>query len=143
MSSVESMGTGIATRLETISQLRGAWGPTEIKGNFPEFPWGMVRFVEIPEILSFEDSSGIPHYGAIFLVTIAFARADDITALGHLFDYIEFSGSDSVYAAINGDNTLGGACDFAVVRPPIRAVGDFEWGGQLWLAAEFEVYAEG
>ena len=140
--SVESMGTGIATRLETISQLRGAWGPTEIKGSFPEFPWGLVFLESVDYALSFQDSNGRPHYGVIFRVVIAFARADDITSLGHLLDYTEPSGSDSVYAAINGDPTLGSSADFAIVRN-MRSLGDFEWGGNSWQAAEFEVYAEG
>ena len=77
-----------------------------------------------------------------FRVIVAFARADDVTSLGHLLDYVEPSGDDSVYKAINDDTTLNGAADFAIVRN-MRSLGDFEWGGQSWLAAEFEVYTEG
>jgi hypothetical protein len=130
--SIETIGTGLKTRLDTITGLR-VFAPNELPGSANELPAAFI----IPGGVDY-NSDFSANYALTFRVVIAVTRQDEATAHDAILTYMEPSGTNSVLAAIEADRTLNGTCDTARV---LRNLGIRTWtmGGVDYLATEFEV----
>lgn len=130
---MESMGSGLATRIITISDIKRAFAPSELPVSIPELPCALVVPADTLYNQTFGNAEVIQ-----FRVVILASSADQPGQLNRLIDYIDKSGDDSVYAAIAGDATLGGAADFTMLMSN-TGIGTTQWGGHHFLSTEFLV----
>lgn len=131
--SIETMGTGLKTRLETISELKRVFAPKGLPKSLNSFPCALILLGDTTYHEAFDGT-----FTVIFRVIIVVTGQDQPTALNLLSDYIETSGDDSVYAAVEGDSTLGGASsDLRMVGN--SGMGTTIWGGRPYLSTEFEI----
>jgi|TARA_Y100000310_G_scaffold317685_1_gene370834 hypothetical protein len=133
---LEGMGSGLKTRLETISDLARVYAPNELPNSINEFPVALV----LPGETLYNQTFGNAEI-VTFRILIMLSKQDTPTVLNRMLDYIEKAGSDSVYAAIDGDATLGGEADFAMLISNSGA-GTTVWGGHQYLSTEFLVEAQ-
>lgn len=132
---IEAIGTGLKTLLETISDIKSVFAPNELPESINELPSALI----IPGETEYDKTFG----GAIdchFRIIILLAKQDQPTALNRMLDYANPTGTDSVRAAINADNTLDGSCDSSQLISNSGA-GFTVWGGHLYLSTEFELIA--
>ena len=130
--SLETIGNGIKTRLQTISGLK-VFAPNELPDSINQFPCALI----LP---------GETHYHAmmsgdadyIFRVLVLFTKQDAPSALGKMLDYIELTGTYSVKAAIEGDRTLNSSADDVRVDRNL-GIGFTSWGGYNYLSTEFQI----
>lgn len=128
--SIDSLRSGLATNLATISGLRTA---SELVDN-PSPPIALVSLRGIRYDQAF--GKGLAVYN--FVVTVIVGRAAERTAQRKLNDYCDNTGSQSVKTAIESDKTLGGsAFDVRVVS--LDNIGSLQMGEAVYLAAEFNV----
>uniref|UniRef100_A0A6M3L8C5 Tail protein n=1 Tax=viral metagenome TaxID=1070528 RepID=A0A6M3L8C5_9ZZZZ len=127
------MGSGLKTRLQTITDIKHVWAPNELPDAVNEFPAALI----LPGETAYHETFGNQE-GVNFRVIILMHKGNQPSALNRVLDYIDKSGSDSVYAAVDGDSTLGGAADWAVVDSN-NGISQTQWGGQLYLSTEFAV----
>ena len=130
--SIETIGDGIATRLETITGLR-VLAPAEVTESLNEPPMAVVL---LENVAYRTDMSA--NYEVTFRVIVLVTKQDSPTAFNAVLDYIEPSGTKSVLAAIEGDKTLSSTADTVRV---VRNLGitTTTWGGIAYLSTEFEV----
>lgn len=79
------------------------------------------------------------HYKVVVLVS----AADNEFGIDQLDSYLVTSGGDSVWDAIESDQTLGGSCSNAIVAQVLRYDGNYIVGGNGYYAAEFFVTVYG
>ncbi|MCK9437068.1 MAG: hypothetical protein M0Q12_07680 [Synergistaceae bacterium] len=131
---IEAMGEGLVTRLETISTLKGrSYAPNALPGSVNSTPAALV----IPGLIEYDLTFG----GAVrcnFRVVLLFARTDQVIQYDKMLPYLETTGDYSVYAAIFGDDTLGGAADFSIIKSN-TGLGFTEWGGMTFCSSEWLV----
>jgi len=131
---VESIGTALGVRLETISGLR-VYNPAELPKKINEFPCALI----MPGTVSYHDvHAGASYLTITYRVIIAVANQDQPDKLNKLLDYIEPTGTYSVVAAIEGDRTLGATASDCIVYSN-AGIGTTMWGGYSLLSTEFEV----
>ena len=134
---VEAIGTGIKTRLETISGLR-VFAPNELPDTIPELPCAIIMPPTIEYDTMFTAAGAIESHDYIFRIILLFSKQDSPSALNRLADYTEPTGTYSIIAAIDGDNTLdGSACDSRMTSN--TGAGVTVWGGYPFLSTEFEL----
>ncbi|MDY6957625.1 MAG: hypothetical protein SVK08_00575 [Halobacteriota archaeon] len=134
---LEAMGNGLKTRLQTISDLERVYAPNELPNAINEFPSALILPGETEYNKTFSNKIDV-----ILRILILIAKQDNPSAMSRLLDYIDPTGSDSVYAAVDGDSTLdGNADDSFVVRS--SGMGQTIWGGHTYLSAEIEVQCYG
>ena len=129
---VESIGTGIKTRLATISGLR-VFAPNQLPDTIPELPCAIIMPPTIEYDTTFTDSNDY-----VFRIILLFSKQDSPSALNKLMDYTEPTGTYSIVAAIDGDNTLNSTADDSRITTNTGA-GVTVWGGQPFLSTEFEL----
>ncbi len=134
---LENMSDGLKVRLETISDIARVFAANELPNVVNEFPVALILPGETEYNQSFTNKIDV-----MFRILILISKQDNPSALNRLLDYMDPSGGDSVYAAISGDQTLGGAADAAFVTK-CSGAGATIWGGQTYLSTEFEVVAYG
>ena len=134
---MEAMGNGLKVRLQTISDIKRVFACNELPNVVNEFPVALILPGEVEFNQSFTNKIDVT-----FRILILMSKQDNPTAYNRLLDYIDPTGSDSVYTAISGDQTLGGAADAAFVTK-CSGAGATIWGGQTYLSTEFEVVAYG
>ncbi len=134
---MEAMGNGLKVRLQTISDIKRVFACNELPNVVNEFPVALILPGEVEFNQSFTNKIDVT-----FRILILMSKQDNPTAYNRLLDYIDPTGSDSVYAAISGDQTLGGSADAAFVTK-CSGAGATIWGGQVYLSTEFEVVAYG
>jgi hypothetical protein len=130
--SIATIGTGLKTRLDTITGLR-VFAPNELPGTANELPSAFI----IPAGVEYHNDFSA-NYSVTFRVVVAVTQQDEATAHDALLDYMEPTGTYSVLAAIEADKTLSSTAD--TVRT-VRNLGIRTWsmGGIDYLATEFEV----
>lgn len=79
---------------------------------------------------------------ASFTLTVVVGSAGFDRGQELLDEYLSSEGDKSVLAAVHSDPTLGGACDFALVRG-VREVGEIDVRDSRWIGARFEVEVVG
>lgn len=134
---MEAIGSGLKTRLQTISDIAIVFAPNEIPDSIPALPCAII----LPAHTDY-DSTFSGEYDCEFRILILLAKPDLPSALNRILDYANPSGSDSVRAAINGDNTLGSSADDCQVTSNSGA-GFTTWGGTQYLSTEFEIVVYG
>ena len=133
---VETMGTGLKTRLQTISGLR-VYAPNELPDSVNAFPAALILLGSTDYLQTFTNDVEIT-----FRVLLLLTKQSQPSALNKLLDYIEPTGAKSIRAAIDGDTTLGATADYAVVGL-CSGAGMTTWGGHVYLSTEFEVKVHG
>jgi len=131
--STETIGIGIQTRLKTISALKRVYAPNELPDSPNAFPCALILQGETKYDADFSDS-----YDITFRVIILITKQNLPTALNRIIDFTENTGSSSVRAAINGDNTLDSTADDSQVVSN-TGMGSTTWGRQVYVSTEFEI----
>jgi len=130
--SLETIGTGIKTRLQTISGLQ-VFAPNELPDTINHFPTALI----LPGETRYN-----AHFGGdadyILRIIVLITKQDQPSALNKLLDYIELTGTYSVKAAIDADTTLNGSADDCRVTRNL-GIGTTDWGGVGYLSTEFEI----
>lgn len=134
---LEAIGNGLKTRLQTISDLARVYAPNELPNTINEFPVALILPGETEFNRTFTNKITVT-----LRVLILVSKQDNPTALSRLLDYIDPTGSDSVYAAIAGDSTLNSNAEDAFVTR-CSGAGATTWGGYVYLSTEFEVICYG
>ncbi len=132
---LELIGSGIKTRLETISSIRRVFAPSELPDSINQFPTALIIPGETTYDTAFDRNSGFT-----FRILLVFTKQDQPSVLANMLDYIEISGSDSVVAAINGDSTLNSSADDSRIISN-KGLGTTVWGGITYLSTEWELQA--
>lgn len=133
---IESIGSGIATRLKTISGLK-VYAPSELPDSISQFPVALI----LPRLIEYnKDFDASPDY--TFRIIVCITSVDRPSAMNKLLDYIEPSGASSVVAAMEGDRTLNSTADSCDVIEN-TGFGAINWGGHLYLGTEFELQVWG
>lgn len=133
MGTLSAIRDGLKTRLATISGLR-------THDTVPEQVAVPAAVVGAPELIAFDTTyRGCSRY--VIPVRVYASKASERTGQDKLDGYLNYSGTGSVKAAIEGDVTLGGAAQTTRVTEA-RGYGVYEVAGVQYLGAEFvcEVY---
>ena len=129
---VEAVGTGIKTNLATITALR-VFAPNELPDTIPELPCAIIMPPTIDYDVTFTDSNDY-----MFRIILLFSRQDSPSALNRRADYTEPTGTYSIVAAIDADNTLDSSADDSRIINNTGA-GVTVWGGIPFLSTEFDL----
>lgn len=128
--SVQTIGDGIKTRLQTITGLR-VFAPDELPDSINEFPAAVI----LPgETVYHAHFGGDADY--TFRIIVMTGKQDNPSALNRLLPYLELTGTSSVKAAIETDATLNGSADDCKVVSN-TGLGVTSWGGVSYLSTEF------
>jgi hypothetical protein len=128
--SVVSLRTGLATRLTTIAGLRAS-------ATVPDDVQPPMAVVGAPKI-TYDTTMGRGFDTYEFLVTVIVGRVNERSAQNVLDGYCAPTGATSVKAAIEGNQTLGGASK-ALRVTEMRGNNALVIGDITYLAAEFVV----
>jgi len=128
---IKAVGEGIKTRLETISGLR-VYAPTELKDSL-EIPCALILPGTNEYVTAYDGS-----YDCVYRIVVVLAKADTPSAFNRIVDYVEPTGTKSIFAAIDGDNTLNSSCSASKLARNL-GVGSIIWGGITYLTTEFEL----
>lgn len=128
---MSAISSGLKTRLQTISSLREVYASDEIPSAIHATPCAII----LPGDTEYHKTHG-GEYDVNFRIIILLSQQDLPSALNRIVDYADLTGNDSVYAAIYGDNTLGGNADGCWVESNSGA-GFTSWAGTPYLSTEF------
>lgn len=134
--SVETIGTGLATAIETITTLQ-VFAPNELPDTINSFPAAIV----LPGVLKYHRTHD-ELWDTNFRIVVLFAKQDTPSAMALMVPYMEITGTYSIKAAIESDRTLGGVADDLRVET-CSGAGYTPWGGINYLSTQFEVYVIG
>ena len=135
---IETIGTGIKTRLQTIRALKRVYAPNELPDSVNAFPSALI----MPGSLDYDQTFG-GLYVSAFRILVLMSKQDTPSALNRLMDYMEPTGTNSIKAAIYGDCTLDSTADDCELQRNL-GFGIMTYGGITYLSTEFEliVYAK-
>lgn len=130
MASVSAIRDGLKTRLQTISGLRvHDTAPSAISP-----PAAVI----VPQTVDYDSTMARGSDAFAFDVFLLVSKAVDRVSQDKLDAYLAGSGVDSVKAAVEGDQSLGGVAHIARVAQA-RDYGAVEYGGISYLGAIFRV----
>lgn len=136
---------GLKTRLETIDALKGkvySFVPgTQEPPSVTIIPGVFVPGDAKPAI-TYSRHFGGGDQAYVFTLQLVVSRASDRQAILDLDEFISPSGPKSIKAAIEGDDTLGGAVSFAHVERVIQ-YGVLTWNQLQFFGAQIIVEASG
>lgn len=132
MSSLADLRAGLAAALSTIVSLNGIY--TDEPGQV-EPPAAVVRLGS-PAVTYGTSLAGGSH-DYVFTVLLLVGNASTVGQEA-LDGYLDVTGADSVYAAVDADPDLGGAADSAAVTT-VQNAGLVTWAGAEYLGAELLV----
>lgn len=131
MATLAQLRAGLADRLETITSLKGVY--EEAPGQV-ETPAAVIRMAS--PAITYATSTGSHDYSFSVLLLVSLAQGAPASEV--LDGYLDTTGVDSVFAAVEADPDLGGVCDAAVVTSVANA-GLVTWNEVGYLGAEFLV----
>jgi len=132
MATMSNLRSALATRLATVSGLRTS-------ATLPDQPTP-PQAVVYPERVIYDTAMGRGSDEYTFVVIVIVGRIAERSAQTSLDAYCNPSGSTSIKAAIEGDQTLGGnALDCRVTE--MRGQSSLTIGDATYLTAEFSVTA--
>lgn len=144
MASVTAIRNGIKDRLATISGLRAH---AFVVGDV--VPPAAIVIPGDPGrknamAIAYNATMGRGSDDFLFTILLLVANKVERTSQEALDAYLAGSGAQSIYAAIDGEDTLGGVAHFTRVVG-VRDYGLVSYGGQQYVGAEFmvEVTASG
>jgi len=132
MAILKDLRSGLQVRLQTISGLRCY----DVLPDQIELPAATVLLK--PPVIYDASMGGTAIW--LFHLTVLVSRWDATRAQHQIDPYIDTAGAQSVKAAVEGDRTLGGACDDVRVTR-VTNYGPATWGGVQYLSVEFEAEA--
>jgi hypothetical protein len=131
---VSQVATGLQTRLATITGLRTFNYQPEQEN--PPFAYPQINSINYHRAYSGGD---VVMDWTIYVVV---GRYLDRTAHAQLDDYLSYSGTKSVRAAIEGDPTLGGVCSTLIVRSGAD-ITSLDANGAQFLVIQMQVEVHG
>ena len=131
---VSQVATGLQTRLATISGLRTFNYQPEQEN--PPFAYPQINSIDYHRAFSGGD---VVMNWTIYVIV---GRWLDRTAHAALDDYLSYSGTKSVRAAIEADLTLGGVCSTLIVRSGAD-ITSLDAGGAQFLVIQMQVEVHG
>jgi len=134
---LELIGSGIKTRLQTISDLKRVYAPNELRDTYNSFPCAIIMPGETNYDQTFSGA-----YFSRWRIIVMISKQDTPSALNKLMDYMEPTGTNSIKAALYGDSTLNGSADDCELDRNL-GYGVMTFGGITYLSTEFDliVYA--
>ena len=131
---ISQVATGLQARLATITGLRTfSYQPEQ---ENPPFGYPQINRVDYHRAYSGGDVV------MDWTVHIVVGRWTDRTAHAALDDYLSYSGSKSVRAAIEADPTLGGVCSTLIVRSGAD-ITSIDANGAQFLVIQLQVEVHG
>lgn len=131
---VSQVAAGLAARLATISGLRTYTYQPEQQN--PPFGFPQINRIE------YHKAFGGGDVVMDWTVHIVTGRWTDRTAHALLDDYLSYSGTKSVRAAIEADTTLGGVCQTLIVRSGAD-ITSLDVNGAEFLQIQFQLEVHG
>jgi hypothetical protein len=131
---VSQVATGLQTRLATISGLRTFNYQPEQEN--PPFAYPQINSID------YHRAYGGGDVVMNWTVYVIVGRYLDRTAHAQLDDYLSYSGTKSIRAAIEGDLTLGGVCSTLIVRSGAD-ITSLDAGGAQFLVIQMQVEVHG
>ena len=131
---VSQVATGLQTRLATITGLRTFNYQPEQEN--PPFAYPQIHSINYHRAYAGGDVV------MDWTVYVVVGRWLDRTAHASLDDYLSYSGTKSVRAAIEGDPTLGGVCSTLVVRSGAD-ITSLDANGAQFLVIQMQVEVHG
>lgn len=131
---VSQVATGLQTRLATISGLRTFNYQPEQEN--PPFAYPQINSINYHR--AYQGGDVVMDWTVYVIV----GRWLDRTAHAALDDYLSYSGSKSVRAAIEADPTLGGVCQTLIVRSGAD-ITSLDAGGAQFLVIQMQVEVHG
>lgn len=131
---ISQVAQGLADRLTTISGLRSyTFQPEQLN---PPFAYPQINSV------NYHRAFGGGDVVMDWTIHVVVGRWTDRTAHALLDDFLSYSGSKSIRAAIEGDTTLGGVCQTLIVRSGAD-ITSLDAGGAefLQIQLQLEVHA--
>ncbi len=128
---IEAIGDGIKTTIEaTITSGLRVYAPKAIADSL-ELPCIVILLGPGEYATTFDGG-----YDCTFRLLLALAKQDSPSAYNRLIDYLEPSGSKSIFAALDADRTLDSSCDNSKLVN-YSGAGSVLWGGIMYLSTEF------
>jgi len=134
---LEGIGSGIKTRLETITALKRVYAPNELEDSYNSFPVAIIMPGETNYDQTFDGA-----YNSRWRIIVMISKQDTPSALNKLMNYMEPTGTNSIKAALYGDRTLNSSADDCELDRNL-GYGVMVFGGVTYLSSEFDliVYA--
>lgn len=127
---VSQVATGLANRLATISGLRvTTYQPEQLN---PPFAYPQINRVE------YHRAYGGGDVVMDWTVHVVVGRWVDRASHALLDDFLSYSGTKSIRAAIEADTSLGGVCDTLIVRSGAD-ITSLDAGGAEFLQIQFQL----
>ena len=135
--SIADRGTGLKTVLAAnVTDLVQIFAPNELTDTPNEFPCAMI----IPGNTEYDaDFQG--DFDVAFRLIVLVGRPDVPSAMNKILDFMDLSGTSSIYKAVNDNPTLDGSADTSRVLRS-TGVGFTQWGVETYISAEFEITAQ-
>ena len=132
MSSVSDIATGLQTRLATISGVRAySYQPEQLN---PPFAYPVLNTVSYHQTMGM--GNAVTQYDWTIYVVVG--RWVDRVAVTNLDGFLSPTGASSIRAALEGDLTLGGACQNLVVGSSAN-ISALEQDDAEYLSVSFSV----
>lgn len=127
---LQQQADGLETRLATISGLR-------VFDHVPD-NWATPCAFVVPDTVEYYNAFAGGDATHNWTATVVVGRQSDRSSQRQLFEYMSYSGTKSIRAAIEGDRTLGGVVQSLLVdrADNVRMVSQ---GDQAYLAVDFAV----
>ena len=132
MASLSELRAALAAQLTSMTSLQGIY--TDEPGQVSP-PAAVIRLGSPAITYSTSVAGGSHDYSFTILLLVGNASTVGQEALD---GYLDTSGPDSIYAAVNADPTLGGVADSAEVTT-VQNAGLVTWAGADYLGAELLV----
>lgn len=137
MASIVAMRDGLKANLQTISGLR----VTEyIRGTIVT-PAAVITPGDGGrgrQAVNYDMTMGRGSDSFLYTIIVLVSLINERSSTDQLDAYLAGSGATSVKAAVESDETLGGAADFVRVTG-VHNYGTIDYGGQTYMGAEFVV----
>lgn len=132
MADVNAIAAALANRIATSTGIKNATGyaPGAI------VPPSLVVIPDRPAILYGQTMDGEVDLNMLAIVLLS--AANDASGQTDLNSYVSSSGSKSINQAVQGDPSLAGTVEFAVVLQ-VSTYGIIEYAGQQYMGASFLV----
>jgi hypothetical protein len=132
MSSVSAIATGLQTRLDTISGVRAySYQPEQLN---PPFAYPVLNTVSYHQTMGM--GSAMTQFD--WTVYVVVGRWVDRVAVTNLDGFLSPTGASSIRAALEGDLTLGGACQDLIVASSAN-ISALEQDDAEYLSVSFSV----
>jgi hypothetical protein len=127
---LQQQADGLETRLATISGLR-------VFDHVPD-NWATPCAFVVPDTVEYWNAFAGGDATHNWTATVVVGRQSDRSSQRQLLEYMSYSGTKSIRAAIEGDRTLGGVVQSLLVdrADNVRMVSQ---GDQAYLAVDFAV----